>query len=117
MLGYEAVLLVLALGGTIAVAFVLLSRFLGPRNANPAKTSSYECGVEPSGSARERFPVRFYLVAMVFILFDIEVVFMYPWARLFRELGWVGLSEMGLFMAVLIVGLVYCWRKGALEWE
>jgi NADH-quinone oxidoreductase subunit A len=117
MLGYEAVLLLLAIAGTIALVFVGLSRFLGPRNANPKKTSPYECGVPPVGGARERFPVRFYLVAMLFILFDIEVVFLYPWARLFRELGVVGFVEMALFVLVLLVGLIYAWRKGALEWE
>jgi NADH-quinone oxidoreductase subunit A len=117
MLGYEAVLLLLAIAGTIAIVFVGLSRFLGPRNANERKTSPYECGVPPVGTARERFPVRFYLVAMLFILFDIEVVFLYPWARLFRELGVVGFVEMALFVLVLLVGLIYAWRKGALEWE
>jgi hypothetical protein len=100
MLGYEAVLLLLAVAGTIAVVFVALSRFL-----------------PPVGTARERFPARFYLVAMLFILFDIEVVFLYPWARLFRELGVVGFVEMALFVLVLLVGLIYAWRKGALEWE
>jgi NADH-quinone oxidoreductase subunit A len=117
MLGYEAVLLVVALGGTIAVAFVFLSRFVGPRNANPNKTTTYECGIEPVGNARERFPIRFYLVAMLFILFDIEAVYLYPWARLFRQLGLLGLIEMGFFVIVLLVGLIYAWRKGALEWE
>ncbi len=117
MLGYEAVLVLLALGVTISVAFVLLSRFLGPRNANPEKVSVYECGVAPVGTARERFPVRFYLVAILFIVFDIEAVFLYPWARLFRELGLFGLIEMGVFILILVVGLVYAWRKGALEWE
>jgi NADH-quinone oxidoreductase subunit A len=117
MLGYEAVLLLLALGGTIAVVFVALSRLVGPRNANAEKLTPYECGVEPVGTARDRFPVRFYLVAMLFIIFDIEAVFLYPWARLFRELGVVGLVEMGVFVLVLVVGLIYAWRKGALEWE
>ncbi len=117
MLGYESILFMLALGGTVAVLFVLLSRFLGPRNPNPRKTTTYECGVEPTGSARQRFPVRFYLVAMLFILFDIEAVFLYPWARLLRRLGVFGLVEMGIFILILVVGLVYAWRKGALDWE
>jgi NADH-quinone oxidoreductase subunit A len=117
MLGYEAVLAVVALGLTIAVIFVLLSRFLGPRDANEKKISVYECGVAPIGSARRRYPVQFYLVAMLFILFDIEVVFLYPWALLFRELGLLGFIEMALFVMVLLVGLIYAWRKGALEWE
>lgn len=117
MLGYESVLLLIALGGTIAVAFVFLSRFLGPHNANPDKVSTYECSVPPVKNARERFPVRFYLVAMLFIVFDIEAVFLYPWARLFRQLGVFGLVEMGIFILILLVGLVYAWRKGALEWD
>ena len=117
MLGYEAVLLLIAIAGTIAVVFVGFSRFLGPRDANERKTSPYECGVMSVGTARERFSVRFYLVAMLFILFDIEVVFLYPWARLLRELGVVGFVEMALFVVVLLVGLIYAWRKGALEWE
>ncbi len=117
MLGYGAVLVLVALGGTIAVVFVGLSRYLGPRNANAAKLTTYECGVEPVKTARERFPVRFYLVAMLFIVFDIEAVFLYPWALLFRELGLFGLIEMAVFLMVLVVGLIYAWRKGALEWE
>lgn len=117
MLGYEGILLVIALGGSVAVLFVFLSRVLGPRNANAQKTSAYECGVEPIGNARERFPVRFYLVAMLFILFDIEAVFLYPWARLFSSLGIVGFVEIVFFVLVLLIGLVYAWRKGALEWE
>jgi len=117
MLGYDAVLVMLGLGILVAITFVALSRFLGPRNANPIKNSVYECGVEPTGSARQRFPVRFYLVAMLFILFDIEAVFLFPWARLFRELGWAGFWEMGLFLLVLVIGWLYALRKGALEWE
>ncbi len=117
MLGYGAILVVLAAGGSIAVLFVFLSRFVGPRNANPEKTTIFECGVKPVGDARERFPIRYYLVAMLFILFDIEVVFLYPWARLFRELGLLGLIEAGIFVFVLLIGLAYAWRKGALEWE
>ena len=117
MLGYEAILLMMSLGIAVAAVFVLGSRFLGPRDPNPRKTTVYECGVAPVGDARRRFPVRFYLVAMLFILFDIEAVFLYPWARLFRKLGVFGLVEMGLFLLVLVVGLVYAWRKGALDWQ
>ena len=116
MLGYEAVLLLVAVAGTIAGIFVVVSRYVGPRNANKIKTSTYECGLEPIGSARQRFSVKFYLVAMLFILFDIEVAFLYPWAVLFRELGLFGLMEMAVFVSILLVGLMYAWRKGALEW-
>ena len=117
MLGYEAVFVLLLLGVLVAVVFVLASRFLGPHDLNAQKTTPYECGVEPIGGARERFPVRFYLIAMLFILFDIEAVFLYPWARLFRQLGVFGFVEMAIFMLILLVGLIYAWRKGALEWE
>jgi len=117
MLGYEAVLILLALGGTIAVVFVAISRFVFTPNPTPRKQTVYECGVEPIGTARERFPVRFYLVALLFILFDIEAVYLYPWARLFRELGLFGFIEMAVFLLILVVGLIYAWRKGALEWE
>ena len=117
MLGYEAVLVLFALASTVAFIFVLVSRFVGPRNVTKVKTETYECGIEPQRSARQRFSVKFSLVAMLFILFDIEVAFLYPWATLFRELGVFGLVEMGLFVVVLLVGLAYAWRKGALEWE
>ena len=116
MLGYESVLLLLALAGTIALVFVIISRFVGPRNANKIKTSTYECGLEPIGTARQRFSVKFYMVAMLFILFDIEVAFLYPWACLFRELGLFGLIEMAIFVFILLIGLMYAWLKGALEW-
>lgn len=117
MLGYESVLVLIALAATVAFIFVIVSRFAGPRNANALKTSTYECGLEPQGTARQRYSVKFYLVAMLFILFDIEVAFLYPWAVLFRELGLFGVVEMSLFVVILLVGLMYAWRKGALEWE
>jgi NADH-quinone oxidoreductase subunit A len=116
MLGYESVLLLLALAGTIALIFVGVSRYVGPRNLNKIKTSTYECGLEPIGTARQRFSVKFYLVAMLFILFDIEVAYLYPWACLYRELGLFGLVEMMVFVLILTIGLMYAWRKGALEW-
>jgi NADH-quinone oxidoreductase subunit A len=77
----------------------------------------YECGCEPIGTARERFPIKFYLIAMLFILFDIEAVFLYPWAILYKKLGVFGLVEMGVFVVILFVGYIYVWKKGALEWE
>jgi len=117
MLGYEAILIMAGLAVFIALMFIMLSHLLGPRNPSPAKTSVYECGVTPLKTARERFPVRFYLLAILFILFDIETVFLYPWARLLRELGASGLVEMLLFLLILLVGLIYAWRKGSLELE
>jgi len=99
-------------GGTLVA-----SHFLGRRINDPAKLLPYECGVTPVGSARERFHTRFYLVAMLFIVFDIETVFIYPWAVVFRQLSLFGLIEMGVFIAILLAGLVYVWGKGALEWD
>ena len=93
------------------------SEILGPKNSTEEKMSTYESGMEPVRTARERFSVRFYMVAMLFIVFDIEVVFLYPWAVNFRELGMFGFIEMLVFVAVLMAGLVYVWKKGALEWS
>ncbi len=93
------------------------SRLLGPRMPNPRKSSTYECGVPLKGSAREQFPVKFYLLAILFVLFDIETVFLIPWAVVFRQFGVAGVLEMFLFLGVLSVGLLYAWRRRGLEWE
>jgi NADH-quinone oxidoreductase subunit A len=105
----------------VAVGFALVTLFLsaifGRRKITPQKMIPYECGMDPIGEARKRFSVRFYIVAMLFIVFDIETVFLYPWAVIFRDLKIFGLAEMGVFIAILLVGFVYVWKKGALEWE
>lgn len=104
----------------LALAFVGLSWVLGPKRPTPQKLAPYECGVTPIGSARERFPIKFYLVAMLFIVFDIETVFLYPWAVIYRHSGGLmlfNLLEMALFVAILLVGYVYVWRRGAFEWD
>jgi NADH-quinone oxidoreductase subunit A len=105
----------------VAVGFALVTLFLsaifGKRKITPQKMIPYECGMDPIGEARKRFSVRFYIVAMLFIVFDIEAAFLYPWAVIFRDLKIFGLAEMGVFIAVLLVGFVYVWKKGALEWE
>jgi NADH-quinone oxidoreductase subunit A len=115
-------ILLIAAVGVGALILVLsglvLPRFLKPRNPQPGKLTPYECGVPLlQESARRRYGVKFYLVAMLFILFDVEAVFLFPWARLFGELGWAGFAEMGLFLLVLVIGWLYALRKGALEWE
>jgi NADH-quinone oxidoreductase subunit A len=99
-------------GGTIGLSTIIV-----PRRRNAVKNSAYECGVEPVGDARSRFSIKFYMVAVLFILFDIEAVFLYPWAVTFRQLGLYGLIEMILFIAILLVGYVYLLKKRALEWE
>jgi NADH-quinone oxidoreductase subunit A len=105
----------------VAVGFVLVvmlaSSLVVPMRTGRVKNSPYECGVEPVGDARQRFPVKFYLVAVLFILFDIEAVFLYPWAVAFRRLGLYGLVEMVLFIVILFVGYLYLLKKKALEWD
>jgi len=98
-------------------AFVILSQILSHRRPTVVKGIPYESGMPPLGSARERVSVKFYLVAMMFIVFDLEAVFMIPWAQAFRRLGLFGLIEMGVFILILAVGYVYIWKRGALEWE
>ena len=93
-----------------------LSSILGPRKPTPEKSAPYECGMPPVGDARERQSVKFYLVAMIFLLFDIEVAFLYPWAMALRDLGWAGFVQVVLFMTLLLAGYVYVWRKGVLDW-
>ncbi|MFQ5946394.1 MAG: NADH-quinone oxidoreductase subunit A [Anaerolineae bacterium] len=114
---FGSVLIYFALVAGFAGGAVLFSTLLGPRREAAQKRIPYESGILPVGPARRRFSVKFYLVAVLFILFDIEVVFMYPWAVSFRELGVPGLIEMGLFVGVLLLGLFYLWRRGALEWQ
>ena len=108
-------MLIVAIG--FAVFTLVASHFLGTRVNDPAKLSPYECGITPTGTARERFHTRFYLVAMLFIVFDIETVFLYPWAIVFKQLRIFGLIEMAVFVGILLLGLVYVWGKGALEWD
>ncbi len=114
---YIAVLATLGFAALVPALFLTVSALLGPRRPSAVKAEAFECGNPASGPAWGRFSVRFYLTAILFIIFDIEVVFLYPWAILFRELGTIGFFQMVVFLGVLTMGLVYIWRKGALEWE
>jgi NADH-quinone oxidoreductase subunit A len=115
---YLGILLLTVAAGGFLLTMVLLASFLGPKKATKTKQMPWECGAIPVGSVREqRFSIRFYLVAMLFILFDIEVIFMYPWAVVLEEMGMFALLQMLSFMAVLVVGLIYVWRKGVLNWN
>jgi NADH-quinone oxidoreductase subunit A len=114
---YVAVLATLGFAVLVPVAFLAISALFGPRRPSSVKAEAFECGNPASGPAWGRFSVRFYLTAILFIIFDIEVVFLYPWAISFRELGVVGFVQMMVFLGVLALGLVYIWRKGALEWD
>lgn len=96
---------------------ILLSNLVGWRRPSRVKQQAYECGITPTGDAREPFSVKFYLVAMVFILFDVEAIFLYPWALVFRDLKMFGFVEMLLFISIVLVGYIYLWKKGALDWH
>ena len=114
---YVPVLLMLGVVVLLAGGMIVLSHWLGQRRPTRAKLAAYECGVPPTGDARQRFSVKFYLVAMVFILFDVEVVFLYPWAVVFRELKMFGFVEMLLFLLLVVAGFAYLWKKGVLDWS
>lgn len=114
---YLPVFIILAVSFVVAMAIFTLTSLLGPKNMTPEKAIPYESGSETRGGRHVRLSVKFYLTAILFVVFDIEAVFLYPWAGMFRDLGWFGLAEMFAFLAVLGITLVYAWRKGALEWE
>jgi NADH-quinone oxidoreductase subunit A len=114
---YFPVLVQIVIAVVVAAALVAISFLLGKRVRDRVKDSPYESGMAPTGSARERFSVKFYLVAIVFILFDIEAVFLYPWAVVYRELKLFGFVEMLLFVILILSGFFYIWKKGALDWS
>jgi NADH-quinone oxidoreductase subunit A len=113
---YVPVLLLAGVALGFAVFTVVVSQLLGKPRPTPAKSAVYECGMPAVGTARERFPIKFYLVCMIFILLDVDAAFLYPWALIFRDLGLFGLIEMGVFVALLGGGFVYAWKVGALDW-
>ena len=110
-----ALMFVLVVG--FSVLSLWLSRFLAPRRPTPEKLEPYECGIVPLQEPVQRFPVKFYLVAMLYVIFDIEIVFLFAWAVDFADLGWFGMAAVGVFTLLLIETLVYVWRRGALEWN
>ncbi len=111
-------LLIVAVG---ALGIVGLSRLVGPRKDTAEKLSPYECGVPPVGDPHDKFPMKYYVIGMLFILFDVEIIFFYPWAVIFKDMneswGLFGLVELAVFTLILLVGYIYVWRKGALEWD
>ena len=114
---YLPVILFILVGVAVGVAPQLIGFALGPNRPDAAKNSPYECGFEAFEDARMKFDVRYYLVAILFIIFDLEIAFLFPWAVVFADLGWRAFAAMGLFLGVLVIGFVYEWKKGALEWE
>ena len=116
-LDYLPVVIFLGIGAVLAMAFIAGSLLLAPSNPDPEKNSAYECGFAAFDDARMKFDVRFYLVAILFIIFDLEVAFLFPWAVSLGEIGIFGFWSMMMFLSVLTIGFIYEWRKGALEWE
>jgi NADH-quinone oxidoreductase subunit A len=114
---YLPIAILFTMATLLAGLVVILGHAFGPRRPSERKSLPYESGMRPIGPGTRRMPVRFYLVAVLFILFDIEVIFFFPWAVVFRQLGLFGLIEMLIFVLILMVGYIYAWKKGALEWE
>ncbi|MEI6668553.1 MAG: NADH-quinone oxidoreductase subunit A [Acidobacteriota bacterium] len=117
MQSWLSIVLLAALGIAFSLGSVIMARVLGPRNPTAEKEAPYECGMPPVGDARERQSVKFYLVAMIFLLFDIEVAFLYPWAMALRDLRWTGFAQVLVFFMILVAGYTYVWKKGALNWD
>ena len=114
---YVPVLIFLVLGGIVGVVLLTLGTVLGPRRPDSAKDSPYECGFEAFEDSRMKFDVRYYLVAILFIIFDLEIAFLFPWAVALKQIGAAGFIAMAIFIGILVIGFIYEWRKGALEWE
>jgi NADH-quinone oxidoreductase subunit A len=114
---YAPILIFLGVAGALGAALIGLGFLFGPRRPDEEKLSAYECGFEAFSDSRMKFDVRYYLVAILFIVFDLEIAFLFPWAVSLDEIGMVGLIAMGVFLLILIVGFVYEWKKGALEWD
>ena len=114
---YFPILVFLDVATGLGLALLAIGQLISPSRPGAEKGSPYECGFEAFEDARARFDVRYYLIAILFIVFDLEIAFVFPWALVFRELGVFGLVEMGVFLALLVIGFVYVWKKGALEWE
>ena len=114
---YLPTLLFLFVATGIGIALIVIGNLLGPRRPTAEKLSPYECGFAAFEDSRMQFDIRYYLIAIQFIVFDLEIIFIIPWATVFRDLGMVGLVEMGIFAGLLLLGFIYVWKKGALEWE
>lgn len=112
-----ALMVTFVLAALVCGMLLSLSRFVGPRRPTRVKSAPFECGMDQLAQPQGHIPVSFSLIAMLFIIFDIEVAFLFPWAVIFRQLGWVGLVQVLFFLAVLTLGLLYAWKRGALEWE
>jgi NADH-quinone oxidoreductase subunit A len=114
---YFSILVFIIIGFAIGIVLPVMGWLISPKRPDKEKLSAYECGFEPFQDARTPFDVRFYLVAILFIIFDLETAFLVPWAVVFRKLGWFGLTSMAIFLGLLVIGFIYEWKKGGLEWD
>ena len=117
MLEYASILILAAMAAAVGLIMLFANTLFGPKRPNAVKAQPFECGVDPIALPAGRMPIHFYVVAMLFVVFDVELVFLFPWAVLARELGWFGLAEMGFFLLVLVAGFAYAWRQGALDFK
>jgi NADH-quinone oxidoreductase subunit A len=115
--GYLPILVMFVIAGVFAAIALTVSALLGPRRHNPVKDEPYESGIIPFGDAKRRFPIQFYVIAVLFILFDVEIILAYPWAVAARRLGLFGLVEMAVFMVILLIGFIYAWKHDAFKWQ
>jgi len=114
--GYLPILIYGALALAFPVVVLTLFKLLRPERPEPVKQEAYECGIRAASDSRGRYTVRFYIIAILFVIFDVETIFLYPWAVRYKQLGWFGVAEVAVFLAILIVGYVWAYKKGALEW-
>ena len=117
MIEYASILILAALAAGVALFMLFANALFGPKKPNAVKQQPFECGMEPIALPAGRLPIHFYVVAMLFVVFDVELVFLFPWAVLVRELGWPGLTEMGFFLTIVVAGFIYAWKQGALEFK
>jgi NADH-quinone oxidoreductase subunit A len=114
--GYTSILIFLACAIVFAVGLLLVVKLIRPSAPSKVKLEAYECGIQAASNSRGRYTVRFYIIAILFVIFDVETIFLYPWAVRYRQLGWFGVAEVAVFLGILIVGYVWAYKKGALEW-
>jgi NADH-quinone oxidoreductase subunit A len=114
--GYLPIFIFLVVALTFPVIALLAAKLIRPSAPSVTKLEAYECGIKAASDSRGRYTVRFYIIAILFVIFDVETVFLFPWAVRYHELGWFGVAEVGVFLAILIVGYIWCYKKGALEW-
>jgi NADH-quinone oxidoreductase subunit A len=114
--GYLPIFVFLAIAIVFPLLLLVIARLLGPSMPSTVKLEAYECGIKAASDSRGRYTVRFYIIAILFVIFDVETIFLFPWAVRYKQLGWFGVAEVAVFLAILVVGYVWAYKKGALEW-